>query len=142
MRKRCVVVLMLLVCLTLFASATAKAQSSHRFVIRIPFDFSIPSGILPAGTYAVERADPTKPNVLMFKNTDNGSVRLFITQRAEKGETSETSCLIFKRWKSEYRLYQVWVVGHQEGNQLPTDNTTRAKGAAALVRLKVSESKP
>ena len=142
MLKQCVVVLMLLVWLTLFASATAKAQSSNRFVIGIPFDFSVPSGILPAGTYAVERADPTKPDVLMFKNTDNGSVRLFITQRVEKGETSETSCLIFKRWKSEYQLYQVWVVGHQEGNQLPTDNTTRAKGAAAVVRLKVSESKP
>ena len=142
MRKLCVVVLMLLVCLTLFASSTAKAQSSNRFVIRIPFDFFVPSGILPAGTYAVERADPTKPNVLMFKNTDNGSVRLFITQRAEKGETSETSCLIFKRWKSEYQLYQVWVVGQKEGNQLPTENITHAKGAAALVRLKVSESKP
>jgi hypothetical protein len=69
---------MLLMCLTLIDSSTAKAQSSHRIVIRIPFDFGIPSGILPVGTYVVERVDPTKPNAL--KNTDNGNIRLFITQ--------------------------------------------------------------
>ena len=120
----------------------AKAQSSNRFVIRIPFDFTVPNGILPAGTYSVERADPTKPNVLMFKNTDNESVQLFITQRVEKVETCETSCLIFKRWKNEYQLYQVWVVGNKDGNQVPSGNTERRKGVTALVRLKVGDPKP
>jgi hypothetical protein len=118
------------------------AQSSNRFVIRIPFDFSLPSGILPAGTYAVERADPTKPNILMFKNTDTGKVRLFITQRVEKEVTSEMSCLKFKRWKGEYQLYQVWVLGNKEGNQVPSGNTERRKGATALVQLKADDSKP
>jgi hypothetical protein len=141
MPKRCVVVLMLLMCHTLIDSSTAMAQSSNRIVIRIPFDFGVPSGILPAGTYAVERVDPTKPNILMFKNTDTGSVRLFITQRVEKEETSETTCLIFKRWKSEYQLYQVWVVGNKEGNQLPSRTTERRKGSV-LVQLKVNDSKP
>jgi hypothetical protein len=141
MPKRCVVLIMLLMCLTLIDSSTAKAQSTNRIVIRIPFDFGVPSGVLPAGTYAVERVDPTKPNILMFKNTDTGSVRLFITQRVEKEETSEASYLIFKRWKSEYQLYQVWLVGKKEGDQVPSRTTERRKGSA-LVQLKVNDSKP
>jgi hypothetical protein len=132
---------MLLMCLTLIDSSTAKAQSTNRIVIRIPFDFGVPSGVLPAGTYAVERVDPTKPNILMFKNTDTGSVRLFITQRVEKEDTIEASYLIFKRWKSEYQLYQVWVVGKKEGGQVPSRTTERRKGSA-LVQLKVNDSKP
>src|SRR5882672_7334771 len=99
MRKHYFISLFILSFLILFARSSVNAQSDRRFVIRIPFDFIVPGGTLPAGTYAVGRVDPTKPNVLMFKNTDSGKVRLFITQRAEKEATSETTCLIFKRWK-------------------------------------------
>jgi len=53
----------MLVCLTVVAATTINAQSTRRFVIQIPFQFVIAGHTLPAGKYAVERFDPTKPNV-------------------------------------------------------------------------------
>jgi hypothetical protein len=142
MRKHYFITFIILSFLILFARSSVNAQSDSRFVIRIPFDFIVPSGTLPAGTYAVERVDPTKPNVLMFKNIDSGRVRLFITQRVEKEALSEMTCLIFRRWKSDYQLYQVWVVGNKEGRQLPSGNARHPKGTTALVQLKVNDTKP
>jgi hypothetical protein len=137
MRKQYIISLIILACLNAVAATTINAQSNRRFVIRIPFDFVLADQVLPAGNYAVERVDPTKPNVLMFKNTDNGIVRVFITQRVENEEMSTASCLIFKRWKGESYLFQVWVVGNKDGNQIPPETKRRDRGAAStLVRLK------
>jgi len=144
MLKRYVVSLIILACFTQFAAATISTQGNRRFVMRIPFDFVVPGGLLPAGNYAVERVDPTKPNVLMFKNIDNGVVRLFITQRVENHETITASCLIFQRWKSEYQLFQVWVVGNKDGNQVPSSGNSRGHkgGPSSVLRLETSYPKP
>ena len=144
MRKQYIIALIILVCLTPVAATTVNAQGNRRFVIRIPFDFIVADRILPAGNYAVERVDPTKPNVLMFKNTDNGIVRLFITQRVENEETSTASCLIFKRLKGESYLFQVWVIGSNDGNQVAPAESNRSDkgGTSTLVRLKIDYSRP
>lgn len=141
MLKRYVVSLIILACFTQFAAATISAQGNHRFVIRIPFDFVVPGELLPAGNYAIERVDPTRPNLLMFKNTDNGIVRLFITQRVENDETITASCLVFKRWQSEYQLFQVWVVGNKDGNQVPPLGNHKG-GPSSVVWLETSYPKP
>jgi hypothetical protein len=144
MPKHNVISLIIQACLILFATSTVNAQSNRSLVIHIPFDFVVPGGLLPAGKYAIERVDSTKPNVLMFKNTDDGTVRLFITQRVENDETITASCLIFKRWKSEYQLFQIWVVGNNDGNQVPSSGNSRSHKAIpfSLVRLKTSYPTP
>jgi len=144
MPKHYFISLTILACLTLFATSTVNAQSNRSFVIRIPFDFVVSGEFLPAGNYAIERVDPTKPHVLMFKNTDNGIVRLFITQRVENDETITASCLIFKRWQSEYQLFQVWVVGNKDGNQVPSSGNNRShKGdPSSIVWLETSYRNP
>ena len=144
MRSQSITSILMLSCLIVVSAITVNAQSNQRFVIRIPFDFILADRVLPAGRYAVERVDPVKPNVLMFKNSDNGIVRVFITQRVENEETSTASCLIFKLWKGKSYLYQVWVVGNKDGNQVPPpENNSRDRGdGSTSVRLKINYERP
>src|SRR4030095_11588234 len=60
MPKHYLTSLIILASLILFATSTVKAQSNRSFVIRIPFDFVVPGGLLPAGNYVIERVDSNK----------------------------------------------------------------------------------
>jgi len=141
MRRQFRIWLFVLTCLAALA-ANASAQSNRRFVIRIPFDFVVAGEALPSGNYAIERVDTTKPNVLMFKNIDNGRVRLFITQRVESEEASTSSCLIFKRAKGQFHLSQVWAFGNMDGNQMPITggSTHDDRNTSTVVRLKTKRT--
>ena len=119
MRRQFITSIIILLCITVVAATTVSAQSTRRFVIQIPFQFVIAGRRLPAGKYAVERFDPTKPNVLMLKNTKTGVVRLFITQHVEKDDGGKRSCLIFKIQNGEFQLFQLWTLGYRDGYQVP-----------------------
>ena len=101
MRKPSITSIILMLCLNGFA-ATIYAQSSRRFEIAVPFQFEVAGQTLTAGKYSVERVDPSKPNVLMLKNIDNGALRLVFTQRVEREEPSKTSGLVFIRRDGKY----------------------------------------
>ena len=137
MRRQSITSIILL-CLTVVAATTVSAQSTRRFVIQIPFQFVIAGRALPAGKYAVERFDPTKPNVLMLKNTETGIVRLFITQHVEKDDGVKTSCLIFKLRDGEAHLFQLWMLGYKDGHQVPpadaNERQDRRGNSSTLVR--------
>jgi hypothetical protein len=134
MRSQSITLIIVLVCFTSITEARVNAQDPHRFVIDIPFQFVVAGRTLPAGKYDVERADPTKPNLLMLKNTANGIVQVFITQRVENEEVSATSSLIFKRRGEEYYLFQVWTMGDKDGNQAPPAGEKNQR-SSTLVRL-------
>ena len=146
MRRQFITSIIMLACLTAVAATTVNAQSTRRFIIRIPFEFVVGDRALPAGKYVVERIDPTKPNVVMLKNTDNGIVRLVITQRVEKDETTTASSLIFKRRSGEFYLFQVWVIGNKDGNQVPPpadeNNRSDKHGSSTFVVLKINHERP
>jgi len=99
-------------------ATTLKAQDAHRFQIDIPFEFILSGRTLPAGKYVVQRVDPAKPNVLMFKNTKLGAVRLLIMQRVEGDEPNTTSSLVFLRKDGQSYLFQVWSRDEIHGNQV------------------------
>jgi len=99
---------------------------------------------LPAGKYAVERFDPTKPNVLMLKNTATGVVRLFITQHVEEDDGGKRSCLIFKVQNGEAHLYQLWMLGYKDGHQVPPANANERRDkrgtSSGLVTVKADNT--
>ena len=145
MRKQSITSIIVLVCVTVIAATTVRAQNARRFLIDIPFQFVITGRTLPAGKYAVERIDPTKPNVVMLKNTGNDIVRLVITQRVEIEEMSTTSSLIFKRRGEEFYLFQIWVMGNSDGNQVPVANETdkrHKRCSSTSIRLRVNNERP
>lgn len=146
MRRQSITSISLLVCLTAVVATTVSAQSNRRFIIRIPFQFIIAGRTLPAGKYAVERIDPTKPNVLLLKNTDNDNARLFITQHVENDDAGKASCLIFKLRNGKYHLFQLWMLGYKEGHQVPLadghEGHDQRDRNPALVTVKANNQRP
>jgi hypothetical protein len=109
----------MLVCLSVILAGAAKAQSAHSFEVEIPFPFILGDRTLPAGKYLVQRIDPAKPNVLMFKNADARIVRLVLAHRVASESPSAVSTLIFKRRQEKLYLFQIWAGGDKDGNQIP-----------------------
>jgi hypothetical protein len=141
MRKQSITSIMILVCLLAVVATTVKAQSFQRFEVHIPFQFVLSGRTLPAGKYVVERVDPAKQNVLMLKNTDEGTRLLTLVQRVEKENPSEASSLVFLRREGRYYLFQIWPNGDSNGNQVPlTDEVRRDRKSnnSSLVQLRAS----
>jgi len=140
MRKPIVNRLIMMVCLSVIVMGVAKAQSAHTFEVEIPFPFILEDRTFPAGKYLVQRIDPAKPNVLMFKNADAGIVRLMLTHRVESESPSAGSTLVFLRRQEKLYLFQIWTGGDKNGNQIPLLNEEERRDqdgtAASIVRLR------
>lgn len=115
MLKRFVITVLLIALVT----TNVEAQSAYRFKVDVPFQFVLNGQTLSAGTYVVERTDPSKPNIVTLKKADGGIVRVVITQRVEKDEPSTASSLIFIQRKGKHYLFQVWAIAAMNGNQIP-----------------------
>jgi len=142
MRKQFIVSILSVMCLTVFVVTRINAQSFQRFEVDIPFQFVLSGRTLPAGKYVVERVDPAKQNVLMLKNTDEGTLLLTLVQRVEKENPSEASSLVFLRREGKNYLVQIWTRGDSNGNQVPlTDEVKRDRKSnnASLVQLRARE---
>jgi hypothetical protein len=131
--------------LIVVGATTTNAQNTHRFVIEVPFQFVVAGHTLAAGKYAVERVDPGRPNILLLKNTESGSVRLVMTQRVERNELSDNAGLVFIRRGEKYYLSQVWIVGDRNGRQVPSIpriNTGGRRDNPTFVRLEIKNESP
>ena len=142
MRRRIANRLIILLCLALILTGAAKAQSAHSFEVEIPFPFILGNRTLPAGKYLVQRIDPAKPNVLMFKNAGARIVRLMLTHRVEGEIPSAVSTLIFMRRQEKLYLFQIWSGGDKNGNQIPLLNEEerrdRYDARSSIVRLRAA----
>lgn len=119
MLKQLVITVLLLISFIALLPNSVEAQSADRFKVDVPFPFVLNGQTLPAGTYAVERTDPARPNIVTLRKVDGGIVRVVITQRIEKDEPSSASSLIFIQRKGKHYLFQVWTVAALNGNEIP-----------------------
>jgi hypothetical protein len=140
MRRRIANRPIIVVCLSMILTGAANAQSAHSFEVEIPFSFILGDRTLPAGKYLVQRIDPAKPNVLMFKNADARIVRLVLTHRVAGESPSAVSTLIFMRRQEKLYLFQIWTGGDKDGNQVPLLNKEERRdrdgAAASIVKLR------
>jgi hypothetical protein len=140
MVKRSVTAIVLFICLTTVARTSVNAQSSQRFDVDVPFSFALKGQTLPAGKYAVERTDWTRPNVLTLKNVEKGIVRLLLTERVEKENPSPVSSLVFIKREGRHYLFQIWNGADMNGRQIPLaldENThDQQRNNVTLVTLK------
>jgi len=146
MTKQLITLVLFLASPFIVASSTVEAQSNGQFVIDVPFDFFVAGQTLPSGRYIVGRLDQGKPNVLIIKNADNRTMRLFITQRVGGDDkTRSTSRLVFKLRGGNAYLFQVWQPEDKIGNQLSLvdENEGRDKhcDASTLVSLRAKKTK-
>jgi len=145
MRKQFITGLLILGWFICITTNVVNAQPGPQFVIRIPFEFIVSGQVLPEGTYVVERIDQTKPNVVMLKNADKGTVRLLFTQRVEGRRANVESCLIFTRRGQQLHLTQIWRKGNFDGLQVPSSGEKSGwnkRGNEASVQLKSTVTLP
>ena len=119
-------------------SSPVGAQGTHNFEVEIPFPFVLQDREFPKGKYSLERIDPSKPNLLMIRNTDTHDVRLILTERVEKEFPSTSNYLLFKRREGKLCLFQVWITGAINGIQIPLMNGKEREPRserASVVRL-------
>jgi hypothetical protein len=100
----------------LLVAGSAIAQSSH-VRANVPFNFTIGSKTLPAGTYDIA-AISSDPNVLLVQ-AQGGSSIIVPSNAAESLKGAEKSKLVFNRYRDQYFLTEIWVQGATRGRQLP-----------------------
>ena len=135
MRKQFTRLTILLGVLVVLANAV-NGQDPHKFEVEIPFTFILEGRMLPAGKCLVQRIDPCKPDILMFKNADAKIVRLMQTHRVESENPSTGSTLVFIRRDGKLYLFQIWNRGDRNGNQLPLSGENQRRDQNSIVKLR------
>lgn len=114
-------------------AAAGHAQTLHRLIVDVPFDFEVGSTQLHAGEYTVDLA--ASPGVMMLRSSDGRSNAMILATPAESREASPEASpeakLVFHRYGGEYFLWQVWDFGATVGRQVPQSAHEREMGAAA-----------
>lgn len=146
-KKHIIIVVLMLTAVFSVSATMAEAQTGHRFLIDVPFDFIVAGRSLPAGKYTVGRFDPSKPNALMIKSVDNRTVRVFLAQRVVgEDQPTTTSSLVFKVREGKLFLYQVWASEAKDGSQVPladkNDKRDQYGNNSALVTLRANNQRP
>lgn len=118
------------------ATFAAQAQTAHRIVIKVPFDFIVGKKSLPAGTYTIKQLTRDNDKVLLVQSADARTTQVVATNPVEKHAASELAQLDFHRYGDTYFLFRVWTPGMQTGRELPPSQSERvitrefARGAA------------
>ena len=101
---------------TLITAGSASAQSAA-LKVDVPFNFTVSTTFLPAGSYEVG-FDSVHPNVLVIQNRMKN---LRATAYAQRGsiERGREDRLVFHRYGSEYFLSEVGFDSASDGVSLP-----------------------
>ena len=117
--------LMLLAVLSLAtAVASANGQSSRRVVASIPFNFTVGSMEMPAGTYAVE-ATNSGSDAMKIVGTSNEKSVIRLSSTLHRFNDVKGK-LVFHRYENQYFLAEIWPTGERAGRQLLKSSGERA----------------
>ena len=98
----------------LLAASACMAQTNGDVVAIIPFPFVVAGHTLPAGRYIVSTMNQ---NTLRLHES-TGPGMLVSTNDALRSGSDDSSKLVFHRYGTTYFLYQLWVEGQRQGQQL------------------------
>jgi hypothetical protein len=93
----------------------ARAQNSNRFVVDIPFDFSVGNTLLKAGNYRVEEL---QSGILVFNGNDGQDSQYALTVGDEAANKGNQPKLVFARYGDETFLHKVFLSGGDDYRQL------------------------
>ncbi len=103
--------------------SSAFAQT-RGFRASVPFDFTIGSQTFPAGTYQFQRplgkpSANTEVGMIAVRSVDGLAYKAVMTALARpSGKTPDTK-LVFKKHAGQWQLFQVWIGGDTQAQQLP-----------------------
>ena len=118
---------LLAVMMVIAAGAPAKAQSlGTRLTVNIPFDFTVTDKKLPAGKYAIGRAQQGNGDlVIQISRVDGDESVARLTIPVITGDPANDGLLVFHQYEDEYFLYEIWPAGGHTGRALPKSRTER-----------------
>ncbi len=108
----------------LVATSFGKTTSDARITAVIPFDFSVQSQVLPAGTYVVKQigdglyqiqSEDRRGPMASMQTTDIGS---------PTGTNNDTK-LVFNKYGDKYFLSQFWASGQPQGRGVLKSHSER-----------------
>jgi len=129
-------VVLFVLALAMASSAVAQTRGSHAgFRANVPFDFTIGTQTFHAGTYQFQRP-LGKPSasagvgMIAVRGVDGSSYKAVMTALAppsvqRQGDTK----IVFKKHAGQWQLFQVWMGGDAQAQQLPNV----AQGADAVL---------
>lgn len=121
------------------------------FRASVPFAFSIAGQTFPAGTYQFQRplgkpAATATVGMIAVRNVDGSAYKAVLTalanQPASPSKAQPKDCqLVFKQHGGQWQLFQVWVSGDAQGQQLPNvlqgeDSILAAEPEVAIAELR------
>jgi hypothetical protein len=118
---------LLAVMLMVAAGVSANAQVlDTKLTANIPFDFTVMDKKLPAGKYAISRAQQNQGDaVLQVRSTEGKASAVRLTIPVNSRRPVDHGVLVFHRYGDEYFLSEVWVKGASVGRELTKTRAER-----------------
>ena len=107
---------------TLVTAGSAVAQE-HAVKANVPFDFSVGSAHVPAGTYTISPANERSSNTIMLRN-DTGKVTILAMAYAD-GTQAKTGKLVFDKWGDRYFLREILCANADMNLKLPVSKAEK-----------------
>ena len=114
-----VAMVVLLGCLAVSAKAQCSGLNSR---VIIPFQFNVAKTTLPAGEYAITCKNSGQQLLIRSLDQKIGAVVQMIPV---SGKAKDHGSLVFRRYGSQYFFAQAWIVGMDEGLELPRSRAER-----------------
>jgi hypothetical protein len=102
--------------------APAQAQSGNRVLANIPFDFSVGTTTLKAGSYTVKQL---QSELVALISKDGRQQQFAMTLPGDSDKQSQDSYLVFIRYGSEAFLKRVSFSGNEGCHELPESSRER-----------------
>jgi hypothetical protein len=101
----------------LLVAGSAVAQTIH---VRgdVPFDFTVESKTLRAGTYEVRTIDTRGGKTLRLQSEDGHTSMIVNSNSAESFMSADKTKLVFTKIRDQYFLTEIWEAGAKRGHQL------------------------
>jgi hypothetical protein len=125
MKKRSMGGLVVLVVM-LGAAALSHAQVGDALKVNVPFNFVAGGVKFPAGSYTVDRASESRPDLLRLRGED-GEVAAFLVNTTLRGPDGNTE-LVFNRYADRYFLSEIHTLAGI--HQLPRPRMAKLAKAA------------
>ncbi len=119
-------------------AATLFAQSGHKVIATVPFDFTVRNHQFAAGSYTV--TSDLGQGTLLIRGDENGSAMFVLTHGGKTGKADRNGKLVFHRYQDRYFLSEVWPGGttcarelHPSKAELELARTTRRPTTVSLL---------
>jgi hypothetical protein len=119
MKKKSLITLTMLSLVVVLTATSVSAQSNHKLVVTIPFEFAIRGQILPPGEYIIKRVSSDRLEMLSIGSVDVGTTGVAVlTSNVRAKTTQRQSTLVFNQYGNQYFLSQIWEAGNSTGREV------------------------